>query len=1032
MRTRYSQEGNTLALVTIVVLAVLVIAYVVINFGQLLGTHKEAQTAIDAAALACAKDISKVVIDEKDGCHFGVVALVDDVPRKKDNRPVLGINTVMATIRLDAIVANKLNSSTMLVLAAHDLERAQGDSLTLRKKILQAMAEGEFNDKDGNKITLLKDVTETFDANAIRLSQGERQGNIILSAGEYATPHGTTNIPVPTPQSLAEVDSTNSALLGSTSFYQPLVNVPVTMTANGSAGKLVFKFIPVSDGISISDATTSGFTQTLNNSPGYFPPYLVKVEADMKVVAASQMGAGSNQKNGEQNQTNSGDSAKIQSSIMHVAAVAQCGAPRQTYGTGLLQLAFPGGVPPKGQGPDCTSVKSMMTATQIKLTQVPPEINAGNKNIIGAEILGTPSVYKPAWNIKNKGAWLRAQGGAVPANSLATLVPNASYRARVSDDPSVVLAYCVYDWLHAMYLRPNAEAIINSLSGNLGLYGATTTSHLFNQDPPFVSAAYANVTPKFPVTFGLFKVPEDGEGDPRDLRNFASDPSAYRRQLPNVFGYVAAEATLPDQSLVVAMDGNSNVVTTNGQPATTLVDFFHALIDTNKLAIETFKNAQAAMKKLAEEIKVADKEHQLALKSGNQERIAETKKKLETLENKVQRPLIAVKNAYYVNMLSLSVLNDRKAISGLGITKVSKGKFEIIGGTFYPPSKAGLVEEILGDGSVPTGQDSGVQRSDWLVPTKEGVPQLQIFVDSEKPAVGVRREREPWFDVGLEPVLAATSVPQAQNNIRDIFITGDVTAADHTGGIVMVNNPETTSSGVNVIEGQLIYQNTSSLITTAPNNSEVYESWNCISRDNGANYAADTAFFGNSNDAGYNKISSSGNSPPLVAEWSLRCPAPSGPNFCTNPDGSAAPVMIVTAGADQPGVHNNLLDISYTSDASGNLSYYFQGKPMHFAQDYQTWLSTNITALTGSGPLGGGKVGRDYGNVQATWTGYMTDYYPNFATHFGNSLVSYFYNMAQVPTKAGNSYLYNIWAVYNADIFWTNTGSCAQLYKWSS
>jgi hypothetical protein len=1032
MRTRNSQEGNTLALVLIVVMAVLVIAYFVINFGQLLGTHKEAQTAIDAAALAAAKDISKVVIDEKDGSHFGVVALVDDVPRKKDNRPVLGINTVMATIRLDAIIANKLNSSTMLVLVAHDLERAQADSLTLRKKILQAMTDGQFADKDGNKINLLQDVTETFDANSIRLSQGERQGNIIITAGEYTSAHGTTNIPVPTPQAWAQVDNTNSAQQGATSFYQPLVDAPVNFTANGNSGKLVFKFIPVSDRIAISDATASGFTPTQNNSPGYFPPYLVKVEADMKVVAASQIGAGSNQKNGQNQQTNSGDSTKIErASVMHVAAVAHCGAPRQTFGTGLLQLAFPGGVPPKGQGPDCTSVKTMITATQIKLTHVPPEINAGNNNIIGAEILGTPSTYKPAWNILNKGAWLKAQGGAVPANASATLAPNAAYRARVTDDPSVVLSYCVYDWLHAMYLRPNAEAMVNGLSGDLGLYGATVSGRLFDQNSPFVPAAYASVTPKFPVTFGLFKVPEDGQGDPRDLRNFADDPSAYRRQLPNVFGYLAAEATLPDQSLVVAMDGNSNVVTTNGEPASTLVDFFHALIDTNKLAIETFKNGQAAMRKLAEEIKVADKEHQTALKSGNKERIAETKKKLEALENKVQRPLIAVKNAYYVNTLALAVLNDRKALSGLGVTKVNKSKFEIISGAFYPPTKAGTLEEILGDGPVATGQDSGVQKPDWLVPTKEGIPQLQIFVDSEKPAIGVRRERDSWFDTGLQPVLAATSVPQSQNNIRDIFITGDVTAGDHTGGTVTVNNPATTTSGVNVIEGQLIYQNTSSLITTSPNSSDVYESWNCISRDNGANYAANTSFFGNSNDAGYNGISSSGNNPPLIAEWSLRCPAPSGPNFCTNPDGSAAPVIWITTGADT-GLHNNLTDITYTTDAAGNLSYFFQGKPMHFAQDYNTWISANNTFFTGTGPLGGGKIGRDYGNVQATWTGYMTDYYPNFATHFGNSLVSYFYNMAQVPSKAGNSYLYNIWAVYNADIFWTNTGSCAQLYKWSS
>lgn len=119
MGVKSRQSGNTLILMLVLIgFVVLAIALFTVNYTQLMLSNKEAKTAIDAAALQAALDLSRVVIThEKDNTYFGNVALVDDLyTDDKGNldstkRPVLGINTIMATIRLDALIANELKNT---------------------------------------------------------------------------------------------------------------------------------------------------------------------------------------------------------------------------------------------------------------------------------------------------------------------------------------------------------------------------------------------------------------------------------------------------------------------------------------------------------------------------------------------------------------------------------------------------------------------------------------------------------------------------------------------------------------------------------------------------------------------------------------------------------------------------------------------------------------------------------------------------------------------------------------------------------
>ncbi|NJL73487.1 MAG: hypothetical protein HC888_19155 [Candidatus Competibacteraceae bacterium] len=78
----------------------------------MLGTNSEQRTAIEAAALAAARDLSMIAIDTPD---YGFVSLSDSAPigsttAAADNfyTPVRSINGIIGTLRLDMIIADKL------------------------------------------------------------------------------------------------------------------------------------------------------------------------------------------------------------------------------------------------------------------------------------------------------------------------------------------------------------------------------------------------------------------------------------------------------------------------------------------------------------------------------------------------------------------------------------------------------------------------------------------------------------------------------------------------------------------------------------------------------------------------------------------------------------------------------------------------------------------------------------------------------------------------------------------------------------
>lgn len=1024
-------SGNTLALV-IAALGVLVflVAFFILNFQQLIGTHKQAQTAIDAAALQAAKDLGRVVITAKDGCHFGVVGLVDGAPKNNDvnNRSQIGINTILATIRLDALIARELGNKTMAVLAAHDLELAKKDSVTLKNKILNALSAGSAEDVNGKTFNIRENAESAYDANAVRLGRGKRVGNLDLQLGYVNSPQVSSNVPVPSPNQLAQINASNSISRNSTTYYQSYVPINTSIFGN----EMTFGFVASADEPSLLHQNE--FSNNLNQAQlSFLSPSAVQVSATEEVKPI----AGDNTAKTEQ---------------MQVIALAVAGGRRLPHASGSLQVAFPGGPPPKGQGPDTTSVQSIMNHSMIELKNYQNAIETQGPTIDAAD-LGTDSKYI-GWNSASKGNWLAAKGGSVPASGSASLEAS-KFRGRENDDPSVVLSFLVYDWLHNMYLRPNISSVVATLSSELFPTGNTA---MLDKNSNFgMQAAYASVQAKYPVTFGLFNVSLSGQGDPRDLTRFAEDPNAYRRQFANVFGYVAADMTLPDASMVVAMNDQGQVVTTNGEPGEILFHFWNSISEMNRLSGETVKAGKEVFDLKYEKVKAIEAKLQKMSEQMEKDRTVASQLapefcKLEDERDQnmyvLGRAMAAMLNGSSGVNVSLGMLNDRKAITALGVKKINSLNYELAGGNFCPPGKAATKEAIMGTELVSTGQDAAAPVHDWCTPpSQEGSAPILFFVRSKT----AENSKAQIGDSLLQPALAAGSVPQHSLNIFVFSVHGDSTQGGD-GGSINKMNPKITPFGVNVLNGQLMYQNTSSLVVKSPGSS-LQEVWNCIARDNTANYSSDGGYFANQIAEGNNGSLAGEGYPPLAAEWSLRCPAPVGGPPTETPTTSCVTKPFINlhsyAMLDQTNAGTDIQKVSMAADAAGNIKYSFNGQEMHF-YDGKEWMdkvlytnsfapgansgnARNDPAMVGG--LYRGMVRRNTvamskntvdvvsGYTAADWEKYRADHLLLTNT---NQLASYAH---QGKTDRGD-YLYS---VYSQVVFYTlDQNSCPQLFRWSS
>lgn len=526
MRKDKHQRGNTLALVLICIgVIALLVAFFAINYSQILGTHKEAVTAIDAAALAAAKDMQSIVVDTP----LGRVALADDVPAfnpppggKSNPYPIIGLNTLLATLRLDSIIASKLvvpgkapeGNTTILYAIKKDLALVLADGGIAQKlgdAIQQSASGGMAYNKYGVKVDMKADAQKSYDENKVALANTtkDQAATVVVDPGYLDIENLICTTPTPKPN--------DSETVGRTT-YKP--NTTYHGGANGASAAFVFQFTPLAEHLSLIGLDKEQQEKFTLNPPSSvlqnLPPTIVRVGAVQQINSAA---------NPTVKKEQGGTEKLIKPAKLEIVAFAQCGESQDdlTAPSGTMVISFAsggipgGGAPSVAQRPDVPFGEVPAFATPPAAPTRPGTSGGGSGGGSGTPqaanavavnfssistiasacllnantgvststtdcsndtktVLGSPSMLQLAggtmsnsledcpWVRSTAGTWYKATGGPVPGSG--RLVHSAFRPQTINQtntNPSVALSLIVYDWLKSLGLRPNVTSAVNSL-----------------------------------------------------------------------------------------------------------------------------------------------------------------------------------------------------------------------------------------------------------------------------------------------------------------------------------------------------------------------------------------------------------------------------------------------------------------------------------------------------------------------------------------------------------------------------------------
>jgi hypothetical protein len=340
-----------------------------LKFTGFMGSYHEQRTAIEAAALAAAKDLSEVVINDP---NFGWIGLSDSSPIGTNTAAgdgyytaVTGINTLFGTIRLDLIISDYLQDPLMQQLALNDYTNAVTAQQNLVTALTNAVSSNSTQvDINGNTLNPILDATNAYQSNQVHLVSGQTStlvpGSLTLSLGylnNSSSGNSTatflpTRTPIPQPLSIGTVTSSQQ----SQGFYLSNMDIPYTNTvANATTGAtpttdFVFAALgPNSTLVDFRNFATSVSIALNNSSLNLSTPTVIKIDAD------------------EQYTDNSGLSRAIHATA---AAVPGTVVDQRPY-PGAFTITFPDGPPPEIASPGDLINNTQIQADPTDIMQTP-------------------------------------------------------------------------------------------------------------------------------------------------------------------------------------------------------------------------------------------------------------------------------------------------------------------------------------------------------------------------------------------------------------------------------------------------------------------------------------------------------------------------------------------------------------------------------------------------------------------------------------------------------------------------------------
>jgi hypothetical protein len=225
-----------LSLALAVVFAVLFLF--VFSLVLLLMERERYQQALESAALQAAADLSKIVINDP---YFGFISLSDQnaigratVAQDGEPLPVHGINTIIATSRLDYIIACEAGDEKLQQLALQDAQHARESAARLNN-VLEKALEQRLNDQssaardmDGAEVHPFADALSVYEKSLHDFTRADSE-KLQLSLGWLRNGGGTIT-PAPMSNQTPSRNDKNSYLSPGTtsnSCYRAYVDIPV-------------------------------------------------------------------------------------------------------------------------------------------------------------------------------------------------------------------------------------------------------------------------------------------------------------------------------------------------------------------------------------------------------------------------------------------------------------------------------------------------------------------------------------------------------------------------------------------------------------------------------------------------------------------------------------------------------------------------------------------------------------------------------------------------------------------------------------